>query len=313
MFHINFFQFSLFVALIGFCMARTSMLTYQTPGTYLLKPENYSYSDTVIFELWGAGAGGGDPEPKPCIRCGGGGGGSYLKAFIKTNNQTFNITVGSGGYGGRGDFKFFGNNSKHYQGIGGSNGESTIVINLDGNHVVNLVAGGGFSGDIGGIGGYVLSMEGSENYIAIQGSSHQYLGHPTLESLFIGGNGAMGGSGGNTYFNTKLHDMYYLVVGHSGGFPGGGGFGMSSTTFTNTHNSTTTCGSGGNGAVIVYYEKNTQPTLIVKNDDASESNHITNFTIVSTVFLVVFILLTVVSCVILIYKYTKKHKNITQL
>ncbi|XWV24785.1 putative ORFan [Tupanvirus deep ocean] len=310
MFLNKFFRLVLLVTLFGYCMANISMLTYQTPGTYLLKPEDYYYSDTIIFELWGGGAGGGNPEPKPCTSCGGGGGGSYLKAFVKTNNQTFNITIGAGGSGGRGDYKIFGSNNTDYQGTSGSHGESTMVISLDHNHVVNLVAGGGFSGDVGGIGGNVLSTKGSDNYIAIQGQSQQYFGHPTLTYLFVGGNGAVGGSGGNTYVNTKLHDIHYFIVGSSGGFPGGGGFGMSSTTFTDTNNSTTTCGSGANGSVVIYYENKSSSPPIILDDDSSHTNGMDiGFRIFSIFIILIISMSLIIFIVVLAYKCIQKYRN----
>jgi hypothetical protein len=64
------------------------MLTYDTPGTYTLTPNDYNNADQLLVEIWGAGGGGSFGY--------GGGSGSYIKALVIPNLLSFNIIIGTG-------------------------------------------------------------------------------------------------------------------------------------------------------------------------------------------------------------------------
>jgi hypothetical protein len=133
------------------------VLVYNIPGMYVLIPNDYQHAKELIVEIWGAGGGGGASN---IVGNYGGGGGSYIKALIKTNQQSFNVAIGSGGIGGNYD-----------NGYMGQNGTPSYFIN---NINIQLIAGGGYgSGLIDsyysyGNGGIPISLYA--DYIYIQQS-----------------------------------------------------------------------------------------------------------------------------------------------
>lgn len=260
------------------------MLTFNTPGIYSLTPDRYQYSEYLIFELWGAGGGCANPCRKNIDICAGGGSGSYLKALVHPNNLTLNISVGLGGLGGSGDFIYYSENDTKSIGQEGTSGEDTWVKSID--NSINLVAGGGYSGDSGGIGGFVKSVEGTSNQLAIDGERFHYMYHPNYQTLCRGGNAPLGGSGGSDYAGTVLHGYYLVNIGRPGKYPGGGGFGFLCTTFSSVKNSTSYCGSGGNGAVNVYF--NTLKQSVNTNESINNSGIDKNINMI--LFVVIFVL-----------------------
>jgi hypothetical protein len=74
------------------------MLTFDTPGSFVLTPAMYHYADSFIIEMWGAGGG--------SAYCGGpgewdsgpGGSGAYIQSLIYTNQSNFDVVIGRGGY-----------------------------------------------------------------------------------------------------------------------------------------------------------------------------------------------------------------------
>lgn len=122
----------LLIFLISIANANINMLTYDNPGTYKLMSSDYEFSAEIIVEIWGAGGGG-------CSYYGGSGG-SYIKALIKTFNQTFNLVVGKGGKGGSlclgtdGESSVFSNDKFAYLTAGGGRTgpeSSTMIISPD--------------------------------------------------------------------------------------------------------------------------------------------------------------------------------------
>jgi hypothetical protein len=127
------------ILLLLICYIKTDIKIkkYSEPGNYVLTPEMYENATEMIVEVWGAGGGG-------CsFKCAiGGGSGSYIKASVMTNGETYNIKVGKGGQGGIGDminyFQF------NYTAHSGLDGEESYFISNN----VNLTAGGGYRGNI---------------------------------------------------------------------------------------------------------------------------------------------------------------------
>jgi len=102
---ILFFSFLLYST---FC--NVQILKYDVPGTYLLTPLEYSYSDNIIIQMWGGGSGGSTIiknninknfsylyQYQYQYQYTGGSSGSYIAANIITFNETFTLTVGAGG------------------------------------------------------------------------------------------------------------------------------------------------------------------------------------------------------------------------
>jgi len=89
-----------FLTLLQLSSTNIQILKYETPGTYILSPNEYSYSDNIIIELWGGGSGGSTNygfRTKYAYEYKGGSSSSYIKANLITLNETFKITVGNGG------------------------------------------------------------------------------------------------------------------------------------------------------------------------------------------------------------------------
>jgi len=164
------------------------MLSFFEPGSHILTPEDYQYSDTLLIEIWGAG-GGANPCREWVSLCAGGGSGAYVKAHMKANNLTFNITVGKGGKGGYGDYLYFPENSTSIStGHEGFPGENTYIQSTDPDISVNIIVGGGYEGDIGGLGGVIRSVRGASSHLAIDGQKFQYMYHPSYQQMCHGGN-----------------------------------------------------------------------------------------------------------------------------
>jgi hypothetical protein len=88
-----------------------STLKYTTPGNYVLTPKDYNYVEKIEVEIWGAG-GGGDID-------GAGGSGGYMRTFLNTNQEKFNITIGMGG--------LIGNPNEEIVQEYGGNGSDSVV------------------------------------------------------------------------------------------------------------------------------------------------------------------------------------------
>lgn len=267
------------------------MKSYTKAGNYLITKEDYSYSDTIIIEMWGAGGGGANP----CYETGltrGGGGGSYLKAWIKTKLLSFNMTVGKGGKGGFCEYIFYSLDNVTYNSTNGMNGEHTFMRSLESNPTIYLMADGGYSGDIGGAGGLHQKTTGSENFIISNGGSQYYFYDPTTSNLYHGGNAAFGGFGGQHYTGTCLHNIYCISYGQSGQSPGGGGFCLNYNTFGKNYNGSTKCGDGADGTINIYYfSTNNTVDIISKNNP----NNVIFF-----MFITPFLTLSFVSMIILL-------------
>lgn len=242
-------------------------------GFHLIKPEDYNYNKQIIVEMWGGGASG-----NACNGNGGGSGG-YIKAILNTNNDYFNITVGSGGDN---NYNIYNDFIDNYILNKNSNGSSTIIMN----NYVYLSAGGGQLNK-GGINDYnnhniniINNINGNDNYqirlyqdvfmCPIYLSPYSYYNYYTN----YGGNAPYGGSGGRgTVFNCALinhktsdkieclHKIYNLQT--DGSMPGGGGGGTGINKelikFIDNNNKSCIdyyCGNktkGGDGLVFIYY------------------------------------------------------------
>src|SRR5437879_1158539 len=73
-----------------------NMISFDEPGIYSLSPKKYKHAKNLIVEMWSAGGGGyGSPCGNQCgiPYSGGGGSGAYVKGFIETKQETFEIIV----------------------------------------------------------------------------------------------------------------------------------------------------------------------------------------------------------------------------
>ena len=193
----------------------------------------------------GGGAGGNSGA------AGGAGGLIYNTDYELIKNQTYNITVGSGGTG--------------WTGSPPTNGNDSVF-----NSITSL--GGGAAGLIGGSGGGAaantgVGASGTAGQGNNGGSSFTTLaGAGGGGSSFIGGNasGSSGGSGGNgSEINITGTPTYYSgggggggsSSGGSGGLGGGGngGYGSSVNGLAGSQNS-----GGGSGSGWAVYNSNTQ-------------------------------------------------------
>ena len=117
-------------------LSNTRNITYIEPGMYLLSASEYNFSDYIFIEMWGGGGGGSSYTI-------GIGGGAFISAIVRTNKETFRLSVGKGGV--RGDkYSYDGcYRSTSEIKIFGEPGGDTKFTN--GNYI-NLVAGGGGNG-----------------------------------------------------------------------------------------------------------------------------------------------------------------------
>lgn len=228
-----------------------NMISFNEPGIYSLPPKKYKHAKNLIVEMWSAGGGGG------ALSCGngcgityggGGGSGAYIKTFIETKQETFEIIVGKGGRGGNGS-NIECNPLFPYQ-IGTPGGYTSLANKkMD----INIVLSGGEGSNstiYGGYGGSIVSLQGVKNSIYSEGQNgHKPFseGQGTGVKLIsgFGGSAPSGGIGGIIVNREKSVN---------GGNPGGGGSGTSvpngqiPATYRLCY-----AGNGGDGAIVISF------------------------------------------------------------
>ena len=240
--------------------------TFTSNGTFTVP--NCVTSLTV--EAWGGGGAGGGVTGNKASG-GGGKGGSYVKRvdLPVSFNQSYTVTVGSGGTGGTG--------------IGGSGGSSSFV---NSGLSINVLAAGGN----GGSAGSGASSAGS----GATGTNGTNSGS-TSPFSYNGGNGATGahssrGGGGGSSAGTGVDGNPGSTTNANGGAAptggGAGGNGFSGSGNEGNGNPATQVGGGGGGAVtdddsdysggagfsgnvVVKYTLPSNPTITLTNTTAT--------------------------------------------
>lgn len=221
---------------ILFSSCNIQMLEFYTPGTYNITNLDYSKSENIIIEIWGAGSGASAGFDLKCygFDCNeqkllsvfyGGNSGAYIKANIITNQNTFTLVIGEGGK----SFPAYQNGYYPNEGTGYPGGQ-TSFSNM--NLTTNLIAQGGNAPDDNGwyvqpavpvslvVDGYIMSsFNGFIGLVEYQ------------EEKATGANGApapCGSQGGSS-------SNYDNIT------PGGGAYSTNFVTY------------GGNGGAIIYF------------------------------------------------------------
>jgi len=282
-----------------------NILTYDIPGNYVLSPQDYSYVDTIIVELWSGGAAG---------NIHGGGSGSYGNILINTQQATFNLIVGKGGQ----KCPYVKTYSEPLYSC--ENGSSTSITN----DAINITLGGGqsayrklksgiyYNGELYKYenNGLILSKWCNNcTILNIQNGTSginsvcygqcdddidpsNFYSHMCIPNTANGGNAPVGGKGGcfsypgfnnecyNTY-NDKYSKFYcfytgpppedrfnYGYNGTDGQNPAGGGGGL----FVSYDMGNVYPGSGGNGMIKIYTVMNCIPTSSIESSLIISSN-----------------------------------------
>lgn len=191
----------------------------------------------IMVEVWGAGGGGGGGYGDYTIlRGAGGGSGAYSRKILSvTSGQIFDVTIGTGGVGGKGGF-FDEDTSTPTSGTSGLvGGKSSFIAARPFLQKVTSEGGGGGGGgvdnngsgvgDIGGIGGVadaeaVIGREGGRGQLpwVYYGRSKEPAGGLAFTQVPVGPpagacNGGLGGlGGGNTNTDAKGGDGYVLIT-----------------------------------------------------------------------------------------------------
>jgi hypothetical protein len=206
--------FGLYIGILFSCQA--AQMKVYSAGEYTIYPSDYDYAHNIIVELWSAG---GSTYNWSKIAYSSGSG-AYLKASISTlfGFAHFQVKVG----------RAINNNTT-------CNGENSWFRGK----TINLTLEGGY-GSCGeclsfrtcGLGGKVLSIDGSENVLSLSGESHRLLLGSADGSSREGGSAPYGGIG------------YSLCQNSNGTRPGGGAGGKSQLSNSSW---------GGNGTMIIYF------------------------------------------------------------
>lgn len=226
-------------------------------GTYRIPPE----AQNVKVTLWGGGGGGGGGSifaiPDQFSGGGGGAGGYAVENYRVRSARTFNVVIGDGGEGGRGQTLISGSTS-------GSDGEPTVVT-FGG---TSVEAGGGAGGKRGFVNAGVLTEEGTG------GVNPSFpIPYPLSGISYKCGNGGNGrstvteGSNGDDFVSVscskkKIHNYGGKITEVGGG--GGAGYngdGANSGNDAVRHtgagggggNTSDDGGDGGSGGVIITY------------------------------------------------------------
>ena len=219
----------------------TIMITFDQPGNFILTPEMYYYADNFIIEMWGGGAAGGcSCCEDPYHSTHGGGSGSYIKAYINTYQNNFNITIGHGGFFNASCYNH--NGDKSY--LFALNGGNTSIINQN----INLMTGGGYintyfsgSNDLGGK-IFSLILHNSNDIIYMNNQ-----GYSGCNFYTTGGSAPYGGSGGGNIVNG--------VNIWNGLFPGAGGAYIGNDDCNRYYCDSLIIPYGANGGIILYLSK----------------------------------------------------------
>lgn len=218
------------------------IIEFYTPGTYNITNQDYSKSENIIIELWGAGSGASAGLEVECYGkdCNdekwfsvfyGGNSGSYIKANVITNQNSFTLVIGNGARSVPAYDWYFPNS-----GIGNSGGQTSFTSS---NLSTNLIAGGAVAPNNNGwsvspakplsltVMGYIIN-----NYNGLAGS----IEYQKLGATSANGAAAPNGSPGGTSSN------YNNIT------PGGGAYSSDFLTF------------GGNGGAIIYFSSIFTPT-----------------------------------------------------
>lgn len=219
------------------------MLTFDTPGSFILTPAMYHYADSFIIEMWGAGGAGG------CTY--GGNSGAYIEAMIYTYQSNFSVVIGKGGYSNMSptcsnncslSFQYETQNDGGYTSLTGG--------------FVNFTANGGNGGTGPYMGEATTSiLSGDTRTIIYHQSSGCYVNYYGCANYQCvdGASSTFGGNGG------KYND----AVNMNGSFPGGGG--SAAYVIPNGTCSMITIPMGGNGGIILYLSPKNQPDNIIIN------------------------------------------------
>lgn len=209
-------------------------------GIHKITPKDYNFKDNIIVEAWGAGGAG-------CTCSGysiGGGSGGYIKSSIKTEQSTFNITVGSG---------MKGNITQNYcYLINNPIGMTTIKKN----NITLFSAGAGGTCDIPAFflqnGGKNI-INNIKNVLSLNGNSGIYGDSTNCGQMLRAHNGIItklncrgahapyGGRGGNGCF------LPYINAQNGDSPAGGGGSGI------NKRENILLNADGADGGFIIYY------------------------------------------------------------
>lgn len=136
---------------IYFAMCNLNTIEFFNNGNYIVGPSDYHYSDNIIVEIWGAGSGGTVKCNKVACNINqfdyySGNSGSYVKANIATNMETFNISIGKGGS----SCNIIGDNYyKYYDCNGNINGGNSSFYNDK--RTVEIISIGGNENDCNNI------------------------------------------------------------------------------------------------------------------------------------------------------------------
>jgi len=237
--------------LLSLCLCDFRTLVYDKPGTFILTPLDYNNANSIMIELWSGGAAGNSFY--------GGGSGSYVNAFINTNNENFTLIVGKGG------------NHDPIDKSGGNGSLSSIVGNN-----INITLGGGLSFCEKNV-----SQHNYNNYNLCSNGGHIIKILCNYPNCFLNEkiNGSSGSSIPCSSSNTcgQYNNYCYINTGNGGQAPNGGKGGCNSNNYDNmsclvyqysTTNSRQECFNndingtngnqpgGGGGAYYIYYSRN---------------------------------------------------------
>ena len=234
-------------------------------GVYVVPEGVYN----IKVQCWGGGGSGGAATGQAAAG-GGGAGGSYVEKNISVvPGQSFNYSVGNGGYGittstnRNGGNTWFGTSTSLLAkgGIGGSN--ATLNFNTaNGAPTVN-------SGNIGGVISYYGGAGGTGTYGANGSQAGGGGGSAGTNSNGEAGQAATGGMGGLNGGNGASAGTWQLPLncncnGNSGFTPGGGGSGGQSSDPSDNHG-----GNGGVGRIIITATRPGIGGFIFKDNNAN--------------------------------------------
>lgn len=189
------------------------MLTFDTPGSFILTPEMYRYANSFIIEMWGAGGAGGTLYGYCYNNNYGYAGcpGQYYSTTVYTNQSIFYVTIGQGGY---------------------NNMSSVCSSNICSLSYSELSINGGYT-----------SLSGQNISIAVSGGNNGGCASSNHECDNLNGSNAVYGGPGGIYKDPENIN---------GSFPGGGASSMYFTWIWEDSCSLITIPSGGNGGIILY-------------------------------------------------------------
>lgn len=118
---------------------------YDQSGEYVLKPEDYNYSDNIFISISGAGSGSTHYSQNDITWYCPGNSGSYVSFNLITYNRTFTFTLGTGGYSILGLIIYQPYSNQNESSVNG-NYSSFTITDSKGDQIMLIVPGGNANG-----------------------------------------------------------------------------------------------------------------------------------------------------------------------